>query len=106
MKRLSEALPVSAGSWRKELGLCQGLSQLPILAVVASPLGCTLLLDDPSLRWVDLESPASRSLGTLNSHVCHVDPRWSGPRTESRRRHSLQRADSNGDGNWKQGISS
>lgn len=98
MKRLSEALPVSAGSWRKELGLCQGLSPLPILAVVASPLGCTLLLGDSSMRWVDLEFSTSGSLGTLNNHICHVDLRWSGPRTESRR-HSLQCRDSNG--NWK-----
>lgn len=101
MKKLSEALPVSAGSQRKELGLCQDLSHLPISAVVAIPLGSTLLLDDSSMRWIDLESSAGRSLGTLNNHTCHVDLRWSGPRVESRRRHSLQCGDSNGGGNWK-----
>ena len=101
MKRPSEALPVSAGSWRKELDLCQGLSHLPVSAVMASPLGCTLLLDDSSVRWIHLESSASRSLGTLNNHICRVDLRWSGPRTESRRRHSLQCGESKGDGNWK-----
>lgn len=67
MKRLFETLPVSAGSWRKELDLCQGLSHLPVSVVVTSPLGCTLLLDDSSMRCIDLESSASSSLLTIQT---------------------------------------
>lgn len=91
---LSEAIPVSS-SWRKELGLCQGLSHLLISAVALLPLGCTLSVGDFPGRWTHLGSWPSRSHWILINHYCPVALRG---KAESRKEENVC-----GD-NWKWGA--